>query len=93
MNTSGLSRHPKRSFYLYDPVSGLQGPVLSGRTVVQDVLDENASHHFSVAQPAAHPPTPDDADPQGLPRLSEELHAEERERNQHQRPRWSTISD
>lgn len=62
--------------HLYDPVSSLQSPVLSGRAVVQDVLDENAPHHLSIAQPAAHPSAPDDADAQRLAWLSEELHPE-----------------
>ncbi len=64
--------------YLYDPVSSLQGPVLPSRTVLQDVLDKNAPHHLSIAQPAAHPSAPDDTDTQGLAWLSEELHSEER---------------
>lgn len=41
------------------------------------MLDKNAPHHFSVAQPAAHPSAADDTDPQGLARLSEKLHSEE----------------
>ena len=48
--------------YLYDSVSSLQGPVLPSGTVLQDVLDKNAPHHLSVAQPAAHPSAPDDTD-------------------------------
>lgn len=64
-------------FHLYNPVSSLQGPVLSSRTVLQDVFNENSPHHLSVAQPAAHPSTPDDADTQRLAWLSEELHSEE----------------
>lgn len=63
--------------HLHDPVASLQGPVLSGRTVLQDVLDKNAPHHLSIAQAAAHPSTPDDADSQGLACRSEELHSEE----------------
>lgn len=63
--------------YLYDPVSRLQGPVLSSRTVLQDMLDKNAPHHLSVAQPAAHPSAPDDTDTQGFAWLSEELHSAE----------------
>ncbi|TNN85138.1 hypothetical protein EYF80_004488 [Liparis tanakae] len=55
----------------------LQGPVLSSWTVVQDVLDENAPHHLSIVQPAAHPSAPDDTDTQGFARRSEELHSEE----------------
>lgn len=39
------------------------------------MLDENAPHHLSVAQPAPHPPAPDDADSQGLAVLPEELHS------------------
>lgn len=62
--------------HLYDPVSSLQGPVLSSRTVLQDVLDKNAPHHFSIAQPAAHPSAPNDTDAQGLAWFSEELHSE-----------------
>lgn len=70
--------------YLYDPIPSLQGPIVSSRTVVKDVLNKNASHHLSVVQPAAHPPSPDDTDPQGLAWLSEELHSEEgRSQNQH----------
>lgn len=64
--------------YLHNPVPSLQGPVLSRRTVLQDVFDKNAPHHFSVAQTAAHPPASDDADPQRFARLSEKLHSEER---------------
>lgn len=41
------------------------------------MLDEDAPHHLSVAQPAAHPSAPDDADTQGLACRSEELHSEE----------------
>lgn len=63
--------------YLHDPVSSLQGPVLSSRTVLQDVLDKNAPHHLSIAQPAPHPSAPDDTDTQWLAWLSEELHSEE----------------
>lgn len=63
--------------HLYNPVPSLQGPILSGRTVLQDVLDKNAPHHLSIAQPAAHPSTPDNADSQGLACCSEELHSEE----------------
>lgn len=62
--------------HLYDPVSGLQSPVLSSRTVLQDVLDENPPHHLPIAQPAAHPSAPDDADAQRLAWLPEELHSE-----------------
>lgn len=62
--------------HLYDPISSLQSPVLSSRAVVKDVLDENAPHHLPIAQPAAHPSAPDDADAQRLARLSEELHPE-----------------
>lgn len=62
--------------HLYDPVSSLQSPVLSSRTVLQDVLDKDASHHLAVAKSAAHPSAPDDTDAQGLAWLSEELHSE-----------------
>lgn len=64
-------------FHLYDSVSRLQGPVLSSRTVLQDVLDKNTPHHLSVAQPAAHPSAPNNTDTQGLAWRSEELHSEE----------------
>lgn len=67
---------PEMFPHLYDPVSSLQSPVLSSRTVLQDVLDENAPHHLSIAQPAAHPSAPNDADTQWSARLSEELHSE-----------------
>lgn len=62
--------------HLYNPVSSLQSPVLSSGTVLQDVLDENPPHHLPIAQPAAHPSTPDDADAQRLAWLPEELHSE-----------------
>lgn len=62
--------------HLYDPVSSLQRPVLSSRTVLQDVFDKDAPHHLTIAQPAAHPSAPDDTDAQGLAWLSEELHSE-----------------
>lgn len=64
-------------FYLNNPVSSLQGPILSSWTVLQDVLDENASHYFTIAQPAAHPSAPDDTDTKGLSWLPEKLHSEE----------------
>lgn len=72
---------PRPNTHLHDPVSGLQGPVLPGGAVLQDVLDEDAPHHLSVVQPAAHPAPPHDADAQRLPRLSEELHPEGRNRH------------
>lgn len=62
--------------YLYNSVSSLQGPVLPSGTVLQDMLDKNAPHHLSIAQPAAHPSAPDDTDAQGLAWRSEELHSE-----------------
>lgn len=69
--------HRIKFVYLYNPVPSLQGPILSSRTVLQDVLDENASHHFAVAQSAAHSSSSNDTDPQGLAVLSEKLHSEE----------------
>lgn len=62
--------------HLYDPVSRLQSPILSGWTVFKDVLDKNAPHHLATAQPAAHPSASNDTDAQRLARLSEELHPE-----------------
>lgn len=50
---------------------------MSGRTILKDMLDKNASHHLSITQPAPHPSAADNADPQGLAWLSEELHSEE----------------
>lgn len=71
--------------HLDDAVSGLQGPVLPGGTVLQDVLDEDAPHHLAVVQPAAHPAAPHDADAQRLPGLSVELHPEGMNHGLHQR--------
>lgn len=62
--------------HLDNPVSGLQCPVLPSRTVLQDVLDEDASHHLPVAQSTAHPSTSHDTDAQRLAWLAEELHPE-----------------
>lgn len=62
--------------HLYNPVPRLQSPVLPGRTVLQDVFDEDAPHHLAVAQPTAHPSAPHDADAQRLAWLAEELHPE-----------------
>lgn len=64
--------------YLHDPVPCLQSPVLSSGAVLQDVLDKDAPHHLAVAQSAAHPSAPDDADAKRLAWLAEELHPEVR---------------
>lgn len=75
-STASPSLNPRLKTHLYDAVSSLQGPVLAGRAVLQDVLDEDAPHHLPVVQPAAHPAPPHDADAQRLSWLSEELHPE-----------------
>lgn len=62
--------------HFYNPVPRLQSPVLPSRTVLQDVLDEDASHHLAVTQPTAHASAPNDADAQRLAWLAEELHPE-----------------
>lgn len=75
---------PRWKTHLHDAVTGLQGPVLPGGTVLQDVLDEDAPHHLAVVQPAAHPAAPDDADAQRPSGLSEEVHPGERDHDLHQ---------
>lgn len=60
---------------LYDSVSGFQSSVASCGAVFEDVLDEDASHHFPVAQATAHAPPTNNADTQRFSRLLVELHS------------------
>lgn len=60
-------------WYLYNPISSFQCSIFASWAVFQDVLDKDASHHFSITQAASHPSSSNNADPQWLARLSPEF--------------------
>jgi hypothetical protein len=60
--------------YLNYSVSWLQSSIFASWTVFKNMFDENAPHHLTIAQPAPHSSTTNNADAQGLAWFSPKFH-------------------